>query len=177
MMHGHGERPFLCTAEGCERSVPGNGFPRHWNLCDHMKRVHNRSPSPSNARSPQSRLSSARKRVQNSPPPSELGGDILSQRRIQIARRLPGLDETLQASRNGFGYEYGPKLSPAQKEFRDKIEELISIIKRVQGTDDNDALKNLRAAEECLKYLTREVMKRKAGPGGVISKGDLDMPD
>src|SRR5271154_4024058 len=45
-MHGHGEKPFLCTFEGCERGVPGNGFPRHWNLCDHMKRVHNRSPSP-----------------------------------------------------------------------------------------------------------------------------------
>jgi hypothetical protein len=45
-MHGHGEKPFLCTFESCERGVPGNGFPRHWNLCDHMKRVHNRSPSP-----------------------------------------------------------------------------------------------------------------------------------
>jgi hypothetical protein len=45
-MHGHGEKPFLCTFEGCERGVPGNGFPRHWNLCDHMKRAHNRSPSP-----------------------------------------------------------------------------------------------------------------------------------
>jgi hypothetical protein len=46
-MHGHGEKPFLCTSDGCERSQPGNGFPRHWNLCDHMKRVHNQSPSPS----------------------------------------------------------------------------------------------------------------------------------
>jgi hypothetical protein len=45
-MHGHGEKPFLCTFDGCERGVPGNGFPRHWNLCDHMKRVHNCSPSP-----------------------------------------------------------------------------------------------------------------------------------
>jgi hypothetical protein len=44
-MHGHGEKPFLCTFKGCERGAPGNGFPRHWNLCDHMKRVHNRSPS------------------------------------------------------------------------------------------------------------------------------------
>ncbi|KAH8650309.1 hypothetical protein BGZ60DRAFT_421717 [Tricladium varicosporioides] len=40
-MHGHGDKPHLCTHEGCERSVPGNGFPRHWNLRDHMKRVHN----------------------------------------------------------------------------------------------------------------------------------------
>ncbi|KAH7170268.1 hypothetical protein EDB81DRAFT_158405 [Dactylonectria macrodidyma] len=40
-LHGHGEKPFLCVYDGCERAVPGNGFPRQWNLRDHMKRVHN----------------------------------------------------------------------------------------------------------------------------------------
>lgn len=40
-MHGHGEKPFLCEYENCERAIPGNGFPRHWNLRDHMRRVHN----------------------------------------------------------------------------------------------------------------------------------------
>lgn len=40
-LHGHGDKPFLCVYEGCERSAPGNGFPRQWNLRDHMKRVHN----------------------------------------------------------------------------------------------------------------------------------------
>lgn len=38
--HGHGDNPHLCLFEGCERSVPGYGFPRRWNLYDHMKRVH-----------------------------------------------------------------------------------------------------------------------------------------
>jgi hypothetical protein len=45
-MHGHGEKPFLCTYEGCERGIAGNGFPRHWNLRDHMKRVHNEPGLP-----------------------------------------------------------------------------------------------------------------------------------
>jgi hypothetical protein len=40
-MHRHGDKPFLCTYEGCERGVPGNGFPRYRNCSDHMKRVHN----------------------------------------------------------------------------------------------------------------------------------------
>lgn len=40
-LHGHGDKPFLCIHEGCDRSMPGNGFPRQWNLRDHMKRVHN----------------------------------------------------------------------------------------------------------------------------------------
>ncbi len=42
-LHGHGTKPFLCTYEGCERSFDGNGFPRQWNLRDHMKRVHDDS--------------------------------------------------------------------------------------------------------------------------------------
>jgi len=39
--HGHGVRPFHCLYPECERSLPGHGFPRHWNRNDHMKRVHN----------------------------------------------------------------------------------------------------------------------------------------
>ncbi|KAH7418749.1 hypothetical protein BKA64DRAFT_207629 [Cadophora sp. MPI-SDFR-AT-0126] len=39
-LHGHGDRPYLCTYEGCKRSAPGNGFPRYWNLQDHIKRLH-----------------------------------------------------------------------------------------------------------------------------------------
>lgn len=39
-MHGHGDRPNLCIYPGCDRGVLGNGFPRKYNLLDHMKRVH-----------------------------------------------------------------------------------------------------------------------------------------
>ena len=42
-MHGHGDKPYLCTYEGCDRAHHGNGFPRQWNLKDHMRRVHNDS--------------------------------------------------------------------------------------------------------------------------------------
>ncbi|KAB5558012.1 hypothetical protein GE09DRAFT_1173121 [Coniochaeta sp. 2T2.1] len=57
-MHGHGDKPFLCTYEGCERSNPGCGFPRQWNLRDHMRRVHNDNsipgPAPAAAAAPAS---------------------------------------------------------------------------------------------------------------------------
>lgn len=43
-MHGHGTKPYPCTFKGCDRAQPGNGFPRKWNLQDHMQRVHNASP-------------------------------------------------------------------------------------------------------------------------------------
>lgn len=39
--HGHGTKPFLCEYPPCERARVGNGFPRMYNLIDHMKRVHN----------------------------------------------------------------------------------------------------------------------------------------
>ncbi|OHW93527.1 hypothetical protein CSPAE12_07767 [Colletotrichum incanum] len=45
-MHGHGDKPFLCSYEGCDRAMPGNGFPRQWNLKDHMRRVHNDNGVP-----------------------------------------------------------------------------------------------------------------------------------
>lgn len=40
-LHGHGEKPYLCLFRDCDRSQPTQGFPRQWNLRDHMKRVHN----------------------------------------------------------------------------------------------------------------------------------------
>jgi len=53
-MHGHGSKPHLCTYPDCERSIPGNGFPRRYNLFDHMKRVHDYtgSTSPTEGASP-----------------------------------------------------------------------------------------------------------------------------
>lgn len=44
-LHGHGDNPHLCLWEGCERAIPGNGFPRRWNLYDHMRRVHDYASS------------------------------------------------------------------------------------------------------------------------------------
>ena len=46
-MYGHGDRPHLCYYSNCERGIPGNGFPRRYNLFDHMKRVHDHKGEPS----------------------------------------------------------------------------------------------------------------------------------
>ena len=48
-MHGHGDRPHLCFYPGCERGIPGNGFPRRYNLFDHMKRVHDHKEEPASS--------------------------------------------------------------------------------------------------------------------------------
>ena len=81
-MHGHGEKPHMCTFPECDRSIPGNGFPRRWNLFDHMKRVHDytgpasssssSSPTPSSTGSFQGTTTLAiRKRRPSSPTQGE----------------------------------------------------------------------------------------------------------
>lgn len=64
--HGHGDNPHLCLFEGCDRAIPGNGFPRRWNLYDHMKRVHDytaseSSGSPEDASAPTASPTSSKK--------------------------------------------------------------------------------------------------------------------
>ncbi|SMR44683.1 unnamed protein product [Zymoseptoria tritici ST99CH_3D1] len=71
-MHGHGDRPHLCFYAGCERGIPGNGFPRRYNLFDHMKRVHDHKEELSaqdkgTPDSQRSRKPASRKRKSSSP--------------------------------------------------------------------------------------------------------------
>ncbi|KAJ9644090.1 hypothetical protein H2199_003958 [Coniosporium tulheliwenetii] len=54
-MHGYGPKPHLCSYPNCERSQPDNGFPRRYNLLDHMRRVHDHTgpiPTPDRVNSP-----------------------------------------------------------------------------------------------------------------------------
>lgn len=51
-LHGHGTKPFLCQFNDCERAIHDNGFPRNYNLLDHMKRVHGYRPDRSARSSP-----------------------------------------------------------------------------------------------------------------------------
>jgi hypothetical protein len=37
-MHFYGKNPHRCIYAGCDRAI--EGFPRRWNLYDHMRRVH-----------------------------------------------------------------------------------------------------------------------------------------
>lgn len=77
-MHGHGDRPHMCYYTGCERGIPGNGFPRRYNLFDHMKRVHDHKEdpragtrSPSVGNSQDKKAAAGRKRKASEPAPLE----------------------------------------------------------------------------------------------------------
>ena len=75
-MHGHGDRPHLCYYPGCERGILGNGFPRRYNLFDHMRRVHDHkedlnsltgSPVLAGESQGQTKVGSGRKRKASGP--------------------------------------------------------------------------------------------------------------
>lgn len=42
-MHFYGKNPHRCHYAGCDRAI--EGFPRRWNLHDHMRRVHKHDTS------------------------------------------------------------------------------------------------------------------------------------
>jgi hypothetical protein len=143
-MHGHGEKPFLCTSDGCERGVTGNGFPRHWNLCDHMKRVHNRSPSPTGAAKP-SRGSKKRKNStgesgssKKSPPTASA-----SVEKPRAPVRSLSLSEQFQHDR----------------------QQLISELTDMTDLDDAEAAQlKLDKANQYLKMMARATQQMRSGP-------------
>lgn len=98
-MHGHGDKPYLCTYDGCDRALPGNGFPRQWNLKDHMRRVHNdngsslnMSTSPPTGQAASSHSTKGRKR--KSKDASEHGS---SSSRKHSSRQIAEMAATLKA--------------------------------------------------------------------------------
>lgn len=142
-MHGHGEKPFLCTFDGCERGIPGNGFPRHWNLCDHMKRVHNRSPSPTPATKP---ARSSKKRKSST---GELGSSKKSP-----GTALASVEKIRAPVRS---------LSLSEQIHHDK-QQLMSAVTDISDLDDFEAVEAAQAKiEKAAQNLTRALQQMKPG--------------
>lgn len=102
--HGHGDNPHLCLFEGCERSIPGYGFPRRWNLFDHMRRVHDfasveqlSSPenSPTIGKAAKRKETSARKRRVN----GVTGAQVMKRTRSNQSQASSG--KSAHSSHNG----------------------------------------------------------------------------
>ena len=105
-MHGHGAKPFLCKFEGCERAHENHGFPRRWNLLDHMKRVHgysasepsnnSDSPSPSDSSSHKDPANGQRKR--RTPSPME---NVVAKRAKVTSSKIDGQASVTLSSGSG----------------------------------------------------------------------------
>ena len=143
-MHGHGDKPFLCTFEGCERGVTGNGFPRHWNLRDHMKRVHPGQPK-SNA--------------SGSPPAS---GPVKGK------KRKAGDQDTLLVEKTPRRVGSSPVVMRQPQEpslidhYNEKHKLLLDTVKQLQDARNADNMTLLRNANDCIKVMAQTTHRIRA---------------
>lgn len=140
-LHGHGTKPYLCIYPKCERSVGGSGFPRNYNLVDHMKRVHGyrpeekaSNPTVSEKRGPKSDTYKVRKR-RGTDAPKRAGSSASTRRSMTSpASTLPGQDHRQQ-----------------MVEFHACKDKLQQQLRRMQDP---------REAANHLQHLTREISQR-----------------
>ncbi|KAF8852450.1 hypothetical protein BDZ45DRAFT_599950 [Acephala macrosclerotiorum] len=132
----YGNKPFLCTYDGCERGVPGNGFPRHWNLRDHLKRVHN---DPGNLKN----------KVSVSPPPP-LPWPSIKQDNLYVG----------QASSSGrFGQSLDASLIDR---YNEKQKLLLDTVEKLEDPKHADNMALLRNANDYIKALVQTCQLRHA---------------
>lgn len=141
-MHGHGDKPFLCTYDGCERGVSGNGFPRHWNLRDHMKRVHN---DPGQPKSPKSGSAS--------PPPS--GPTKGKKRKTGDNPDSPVAEKAPKRTATQAVVQRQPKEPSLVDRFHEKQKALADIVKQLSDPGQSDTITLLRSANECIKVMVQ----------------------
>ena len=139
-MHGHGSKPHLCTYADCERSLPGNGFPRRYNLFDHMKRVHDytgstsppeQAPPPVQPAPPgPKRHNSTHKRKQA--PPVE---DITKKRQKATTAKAPSAATAAASTQHRLAQEKQEK-QRLQREWAELKVRLQQRVENMQGPQD-----------------------------------------
>ena len=153
-MHGHGAKPFLCKFDGCERAHENHGFPRRWNLLDHMKRVHgysasepsnkSDSPSPSDSSSHNSQKDpTTGQRKKRTPSPAENSVAkrvkvVTSRADVQVLTNSAGVPGcAAMATREQSALQQNQQYSPdglLLREYQSRIES------RFRNLDFNDSL-------------------------------------
>ncbi|CZT02410.1 uncharacterized protein RCO7_06302 [Rhynchosporium graminicola] len=148
-LHGHGDKPFLCSYENCERGAPGNGFPRHWNLRDHMKRVHNdpgQVPTKSNASaSPPPSGPKSKKRKADSVEPS-----ITDKAPKRVA--TPPVVACL------------PQEPSLIDRYQEKHQSLLALVSKLGDPTNQENIGLLRSAMDCIKVMAHATQRIKTAP-------------
>jgi hypothetical protein len=137
-MHGHGEKPFICTYEGCERGVAGNGFPRHWNLTDHLKRVHNDTGQ--------------RNSTYVSPPPGSPKGG-----KRKAEDNTPNREKSMRWSVTS------PELSLVER-YQEKQRLLLETVTKLEGPKYPETMGLLHNAQEHIKEMVQVAQRINSAP-------------
>ncbi|KAI5273435.1 hypothetical protein E4T47_03246 [Aureobasidium subglaciale] len=86
-LHGHGNKPFLCEFKDCDRSGPDNGFPRAYNLLDHMKRVHGYRPEKVSKTPPASNAGRNAGKSRDKVNKRKTMGEVVNQRKASTVKK------------------------------------------------------------------------------------------
>lgn len=128
-LHGHGDNPHLCLWEGCDRSIPGFGFPRRWNLYDHMRRVHDytsserhSSPESSPIGTPAKKKETSRKRKVTGPTPAP------TMKRTRSVHSQTGSAKATSA-------QHGQRLQNAERNYYKCRERLVEELRNISPQD------------------------------------------
>jgi len=156
-MHGHGDKPFLCTYEGCERGVSGNGFPRHWNLRDHMKRVHN---DPGHQ--PKSNAS-------GSPPASGPAPKSKKRKASEAANDAPSMEKPQKRNTTPPAVARQPQEPSLVDRYQEKQQILLETVAKLQDPRNADNMALLRNANDCIKVMVQTTQRINSAPVGQTS--------
>ncbi|RFU75176.1 hypothetical protein TARUN_7076 [Trichoderma arundinaceum] len=137
-LHGHGDKPFLCMYEDCERSILGSGFPRQWNLRDHMKRVHN--DHGSTGASPTTAAQQAAKGRKRKSDASETQGS--TSRKASI-KSMPA-PEPKQ-----------PPVKPLIEQWLDHRKAVEDLVRRMNKPEDVQSLQHISEAQKRLEAMLK----------------------
>ncbi|PHH76140.1 hypothetical protein CDD80_1772 [Ophiocordyceps camponoti-rufipedis] len=147
-LHGHGEKPFLCMYEGCERAAAGNGFPRQWNLRDHMKRVHNdhgsTAGSPPSATAGQP--SKGRKRKTDVPEPQTTAS------RKASVKNVPAVEPVQQTSK------------PLLEQWLDHRRAVEDMVRGLNKPEDTRSLQQITEVQKRLAVMAKMTTELSAMP-------------
>ncbi|KAG0645373.1 zinc finger protein [Hyphodiscus hymeniophilus] len=151
-MHGHGDKPYLCTYEGCERRVAGNGFPRHWNLRDHMKRVHN-DPG-----------TSPKGNAGGSPPPSS--APTRAKKRKLEASDPAFADKVVKRTTTSTVAVQAQEPTMVER-YNQSEQTLREIVKQLSDPRNANNMNLLRSASECIKVMAQATQR--INPNGTLN--------
>ncbi|PVH78148.1 hypothetical protein DL98DRAFT_636213 [Cadophora sp. DSE1049] len=164
-LHGHGDKPFLCTYEGCERGIPGNGFPRHWNLRDHMKRVHDNPGSRYNSRTPSPHREGLGKAPKSTSEPSKVsrrGDDTKASEMPKVTEQWPWVS--------------GPDQPDLVNRYHEKHQTFEALVGKLADPTQADNMALLRNMMDCIKVMAQTTQRINA-TGGLLGRNDSQPSD
>jgi hypothetical protein len=133
-MHGHGNKPFLCSYKECDRAAANNGFPRHWNLRDHMRRVHNDGGSVS-------------------PPPS--GHSRGKKRKNDEKPENQPTEKVLKRVTSPAVVVHQPQEPSSEDLYHQEYQRLLALVEQIRNPKDAHNLEYLQNTMESLRTLHR----------------------